>query len=109
MEGRRYGEILISAITLAELRYGVAKSARRRGNAEKVEAFLQRFETAPFDERAAAEYGAVRAGSEARGRPIGPLDTLIAAHARSRDSTLVTNNVGEFRRVPGLRIENWTE
>ena len=107
MEGRRYGDIAVSAVTLAELRYGIARSARRKGNAEKVEAFLQRFDTVAFDESAAAAYGAVRARLEGSGRTIGPLDTLIAAHAISRGCVLVTNNVREFRRVAGLRVENW--
>jgi tRNA(fMet)-specific endonuclease VapC len=107
MEGRRYGEIRVSAVTLAELRYGIARSARRTSNAEKVEAFLQRFDIVAFDERAAAEYGTVRAGLERAGRVIGPLDTLIAAHALSLGCILVTNNVREFGRVPRLRVENW--
>lgn len=106
---RDYGELLISAITLAELEFGVAKSARGAQNRSRLELFLARFEIAPFDARAAASYGTVRAALENRGTPIGPLDTQIAAHAIALDAALVTNNVREFRRVAGLKVENWLD
>lgn len=109
MDGMMYGDILISAITIAELRYGVAKSAHLERNREKFESFIERFEVVDFDDAAAAAYGQIRAGLESAGTPIGPLDTLIAAHALSLQSTLVTNNVREFERVPGLAIVNWVE
>ena len=109
MDGLTYGDILISAITIAELRYGVANSARPERNQEKFESFIERFEIADFDDEAAAVYGYIRAGLKNAGTPIGPLDTLIAAHAISLQCTLVTNNVREFERVPGLKIENWAE
>jgi tRNA(fMet)-specific endonuclease VapC len=108
MDGMLYGDILLSAITIAELRYGVAKSARPEQNREKFEGFIERFEIVDFDDAAAAAYGNIRAGLEIADTPIGPLDTLIAAHAVSLQCALVTNNVREFERVPGLRIENWT-
>lgn len=109
MDGLMYGDLLISSITIAELRYGVAKSARPEQNREKFEGFIERFEIVAFDDATAAVYGNIRAGLENAGTPIGPLDTLIAAHALCLQCTLVTNNVKEFGRVPGLKIENWTE
>lgn len=109
MDGLIYGDLLISSITIAELRYGVAKSARPEQNREKFEGFIERFEIVAFDDAAAAAYGNIRAGLENAGTPIGSLDTLIAAHALCLQCTLVTNNVEELGRVPGLRIENWTE
>ena len=71
--------------------------------------FLAPLEVIPFDEDAAESYGDLRAVLEGSGRPIGPLDTLIAGHALSLDATLVTNNTREFQRVRGLRLENWTQ
>jgi tRNA(fMet)-specific endonuclease VapC len=109
MDGLTYGTILISAITAAELRYGVAKSARQKQNREKFENFLSRFEIVDFDGDAATAYGSLRATLENAGTPIGPLDTLIAAHALSLECTLVTNNEKEFQRVPRLRVKNWTK
>lgn len=109
MDGMVYGDILISAITTAELRYGVANSARPEQNREKFDSFIERFEIVDFDDAAAAAYGPIRVGLKNAGTPIGPLDTLIAAHAISLQCTLVTNNVREFERVPGLNIENWVE
>ena len=105
---RDYGALLISAITLAELEFGVAKSARGAENRSRLELFLARFETAPFDARAAAAYGTVRAALENRGTPIGPLDLMIAAHGLAIGATVVTTNLGEFRRVRGLRCRDWT-
>lgn len=107
IDGLHYGDVMISAISLAELRFGIAKSTRRPENQTLLEMFLARFEVADFDAAAADAYGRVRAELERRGTPIGPLDTLIAAHCLSRDDVLVTNNVREFRRVEGLRLENW--
>jgi len=97
----------ISSITLAELQYGVAKSARPEHNAVLVAEFCAPLAILPFDDHAAETYGKVRAALERRGEPIGPLDTLIAAHALSLDMTLLTSNDREFRRVAGLRVENW--
>lgn len=96
----------ISSITAAELNFGVVKSGSTRNRAALRE-FLSSMEVAPFDDRAAGVYGDVRAALEAAGTPIGPLDTQIAAHAISLDATLVTNNLREFARVPGLRSVNW--
>jgi tRNA(fMet)-specific endonuclease VapC len=98
---------VLSAITLAELRYGIAASRRRNLNLAKLELFLASFEVVPFDDRAALAYGPLRAYLQAQGTSIGPLDALIAAHALSLGATVVTNNVREFSRVPNLVMENW--
>ncbi|MEF2276734.1 type II toxin-antitoxin system VapC family toxin [Deinococcus sp. YIM 134068] len=105
---RRYriGDLAVSSVTVAELAFGVAKSTRS-GTREALEEFLLDLVTVPYDDAAAWVCGEIRAGLQATGKPIGPLDLLIAAHALSADVTLVTNNEGEFRRVPGLRVENW--
>ncbi len=109
IETLEYGDILISSISAAELEFGIAKSKRGADNRNRFTLFIARFEIAPFDERAAAAYGPLRAALETGGTPIGPLDTLIAAHALSLGATLITNNVREFHRVDKLRIENWFE
>jgi tRNA(fMet)-specific endonuclease VapC len=101
-------EVGISAITLAELEFGAAKSSRPERNREALSGFLAPLEIAPFDDAAALHYGEVRAALEKEGSPIGSMDLMIASHARSLSVTLVTNNEREFRRVPGLKVENWT-
>jgi tRNA(fMet)-specific endonuclease VapC len=102
-----FGDIGISTVTAAELWYGVRKSQHAAQNQRALDQFLLPLAMAEFDEPAASAYGEIRAALEAQGSPIGPLDTLIAAQAVSQDVILVTNNVREFSRVPGLRIENW--
>jgi tRNA(fMet)-specific endonuclease VapC len=99
--------IAVSSITVAELQYGVAKSARPEQNALALAAFLAPLGVEPFDDAAAAAYGAVRARLERAGTPIGSMDLLIAAHAIALGRTVVTNNVREFERVVGLKVENW--
>ena len=99
--------LFISSVTLAELRYGVERSASPAKNERALLQFLSILEVLPFDATAALEYGKIRAFLQNRGTPIGPLDTLIAAHARAEGMTLVTNNVREFARTPDLQIENW--
>lgn len=101
--------VAVSSITVAELQYGVAKSARPDQNALALAAFLAPIGVEAFDDRAAAAYGPVRATLERAGTPIGSLDLLIAAHALSLGRTLVTNNAREFDRVTGLKVENWAE
>lgn len=100
-------DLCVSAITLAELRYGIAKSRRAESNRRAFLHAIEALHAVPFDARAAERYGVVRAELEASGKPIGPLDMLIAAHALSLDLTLVTSNEREFSRVGRLRVENW--
>ena len=102
-------EICISAITYAELVHGVEKSAAVEKNRLALTLLLSNIEIIDFDSNAADEYGNIRAALEKAGTPIGPLDMMIAGHARSLSYTVVTNNVREFERVSGLRIENWAE
>lgn len=101
------GDVAISSITLAELQFGVSKSKQSERNRAALDQFLLPLEILSFDETAAGIYGQVRANLEAKGTPIGPLDTLIASHALSVKAAVVTNNVREFSRVDGLRVENW--
>lgn len=102
------GEIGVSSIVAAELTFGVAKSGSPR-NRQALEMFLAPLEILPFDERCIWVYGDLRTDLEKRGLSIGSLDTLIAAHALSLNVPLVTNNLREFSRIPGLRLENWAE
>jgi tRNA(fMet)-specific endonuclease VapC len=101
------GDIGISTITLDELEYGAAKSAQPRKNREALEAFVSPLDVAAFDRDAAEAYGRIRPALERKGLPIGAMDMLVAAHALSLSANLVTNNEAEFRRVSGLRAENW--
>jgi tRNA(fMet)-specific endonuclease VapC len=101
------GEIGISSITLAELEYGISKSADPGRNRIALNQFIIPLEIIDFNISASVEYGSVRAKLETQGKVIGPLDTLIAAHAKSMNLILVTNNESEFRRVEGLKVENW--
>jgi tRNA(fMet)-specific endonuclease VapC len=103
----RVDEVAISSITLAELQYGAAKSARPARHAMLLAEFCAPLAILSFDDQAAEIYGTVRATLERKGTPIGPLDTLIASHAMSVGATLVTNNEREFRRVTGLQVENF--
>jgi len=103
----RLSAVALSSIVVSELSWGAAKSGLPK-NVEALDAFLAAFQITAYDQSAAFIYGRLRADLERRGMPIGPLDMLIAAHALSLDMTLVTNNEREFRRVPDLRIENWT-
>jgi len=102
----RMGEIGLCSVVAAELAYGVAKSGSKR-NREALDLFLAPLAILPFDETALWCYGDLRSCLERQGTPIGALDTLIAAHALSLKATLVTNNIKEFERVPGLQLDNW--
>ena len=101
------GEIGIPTIVTAELAFGVQKSAYPEQNQQALDSFLRPFEIINFDYKAALSYGVIRQQLQSIGKPIGPLDMLIAAQALSLDVTLVTNNVREFERVQGLTVENW--
>ena len=101
------GDIGVSSITVAELQYGIQKSQHPEQNQQALERFLMPLVIADFDEKAAAVYGDIRATLETQGTPIGALDILIAAHALSLNITLVTNNIREFARVPGIQLVNW--
>ncbi len=106
-EVHEVGDIGVSSVTAAELYFGARKSQRPSQNEQALEQFLLPLVVAEFGHDAAAAYGRIRTALEKRGAPIGPLDTLIAAHAVGLNLTLVTNNVREFARVPNLEIENW--
>ncbi len=101
--------ICISSITLAELEYGMKHSSNPVKNEQALLRFLVPLSVLPFGMVAASEYGKIRAYLQSLGTPIGPLDMLIASHARSEGMILVTNNVREFERVPNLELENWVE
>jgi tRNA(fMet)-specific endonuclease VapC len=102
-------DLRLSSVVVAELRYGADKSARPRENHARIDQLVQDLLCLDFDLDAAAAYGRIRAGLEAMGQPIGPNDLLIAAQALSQGLVLVTNNLREFQRVKGLRMENWRE
>ena len=101
------GEVGLSSITLAELIYGADKSSQTEQNLVALEQFLLPLELVNFDESAATAYGQIRAGLEREGKVIGSMDMLIAAHALSLNTILVTNNTKEFGRVSGLLLEDW--
>ena len=97
----------ISSVTLAELLHGAEKSSRVSENLDAIEDFCSRLEVLPYGPKAAQQYGAIRAALEKLGQAIGVNDMHIAAHARSEGLVLVTNNMGEFARVPAMEAENW--
>ena len=102
-------ELCISAITYAELMHGVEKSMAVEKNRIAMSLFLSLITILQFDERAAEEYGRIKAELEKKGTPIGPMDTLIASHTKSRGLIIVTNNTRKFNRVAGLTIEDWAQ
>ncbi len=101
------GQIAVSSVTVSELWYGVAKSTNKQLNKKRLDEFLIPFDILPYDEQASRSYGQIRAMLEKKGKTIGPLDLLIAAHALSLNRILVTNNENEFSRIQGLAVENW--
>lgn len=108
LESLEQGEFVhLSSVVVSELSYGAQKGRWKKANMALLEQFLLDFKIAAFDERAAHCCGTIRTALEKKGKPIGPMDTLIAAHAVSLDMTLVTHNVREFNRVSGLKVENW--
>jgi tRNA(fMet)-specific endonuclease VapC len=100
-------QLCISTITLGELYYGAEKSARQAKNLMGLAQFVARLEVLPFGDKAAAHYGQLRAELERAGTPCGSYDMQIGGHARSEGLILVTNNMREFARMPGVRAENW--
>lgn len=104
---KHHGQMAISSVTWGELIYGVERSSRPEQNLADIESMAARFDVLPFDEHAANHFGQIRANLYQIGKPIGPYDMMIAGHARSLGLVLVTNNMSEFERVPGLMIENW--
>ncbi len=104
---RHHGQLCISTITLMELIYGAEKSAAPERNLSVIEGFAARLEVLNYDSHAAAHSGQLRAELARAGTPVGPYDQMIAGHARSLGLVLVSNNLREFQRVPGLRVEDW--
>ncbi len=100
-------DLCLSSIVVAELRYGADKSARPRRNHDLLDVMTNEMPCRDFDSRAASIYGKVRAALEKKGEPIGPNDMLIAAHALSLGLILVSDNIREFGRVKGLKLDNW--
>jgi len=109
MQRLRPGDLCVSSVTLSELEYGAAKSSDPQRNRLALAEFMTPVSVLPYDDAAAPAYGRVRAELERAGTPIGPLDTMIAAQALSLGLILVTDNEREFRRVSGLKVQNWTE
>jgi len=107
LRGKAIGQVGISSVTLAELEFGAAKNQRSEQSRLALAEFLLPLEIAPFDDAAAAAYGSLRAALEKKRTPMGPLDTLIAAHAIALGAVLVTHNKREFARIPGLPVEDW--
>lgn len=101
-------QLIISAVTQGEMRYGVARRPQAFNLKIAVEAFLSRVTVLPWDAAVSDQYGDLRAALEARGTPLANLDTMIAAHALAVEATLVSNDQA-FAQVPNLRLENWTE
>jgi tRNA(fMet)-specific endonuclease VapC len=109
LRGKSIGQVGISTITLSELNFGAAKSTRREQAVAALAQFVLALEVASFDAEAANTYGGVRASLARRGKPIGPLDTLIGSHSLSLDVVLVTHNIRELSRIEGLRLEDWID
>lgn len=99
--------LCLSVVSRAELLYGVERKGRPPALAALVADLLRRIASLPWDDEAARHYAEVRAALERKGQPIGNIDLMIAAHARAKDAVLITNNEREFRRVAGLKRENW--
>ena len=107
MSGRSPGEVRLSAITLAELRFGIERGEFRAENKLALAGLLEFLQVDDFPAGAAQDFSEIKAALLSGGKPIGPYDFLIAAHARHIGAVIVTNNEREFRRVPGLSVQNW--
>ena len=103
------GQMCISAVTLGELVFGAEHSQQVERNLADIEAMVARLEVLPFDRKAAYHFGQIRAALYSMGQPIGPYDMMIAGHARASGLILITNNLNEFERIPGLLLENWCD
>jgi len=101
------GQMCISSITWGELVFGAERSSQPERNLADIEAMAARLDVLSFGLQAASHFGQLRSELYSNGQPIGPYDMMIAGHARSMGLTLVTNNLREFERVPGLRVANW--
>jgi tRNA(fMet)-specific endonuclease VapC len=99
--------VCISAVTYAELQYGVERSSSKKLNQRIIDDFVSHLKVLPWDMDSAKLYGKIRRDLEKKGSPIGNMDLLIAAHAVSLKHTLVSNNLKEFKRVQNLKCENW--
>jgi len=104
---QHHGQMGISTVTIGELVFGAEHSQQTERNLADLEALAARLEVLPFDNQAAYHFGQIRAALYRTGQPIGPYDVMIAGQARAAGLKLVTNNVKEFERVPGLLLENW--
>jgi tRNA(fMet)-specific endonuclease VapC len=107
MSGRSPGEVRLSAVTLAELKFGIVSGELRAENTKSLTRLLDLLQADDFPSSAAQAFGEIKTALLSRGKTIGPYDLLIASHARHIGATLVTNNEREFRRVPGLSVQNW--
>ena len=103
------GQIGVSAIVVTELEYGIECSARRTENRQALEAFLNYSVVQDWPADASKDYGRIRASLRKKGTPIGAMDLLIATHSLHIGSILVTDNLREFKRIPGLKLENWVD
>ena len=107
VRSKSYSDIVVSAITKGEMYYGSSKSQEPEQSRAKQDDFLRQFDSLPFDDDAAEEYGSIRAYLEKQGQPIGKHDMLIAAIARAQGLIVATHNTREFDRIPGLNVEDW--
>ena len=102
-------QMCISSVTLGELIFGAEHSQQVERNLTDIEAIVARLEVLPFDNKAAYHFGQIWAALYNIGKPIGPYDMMIAGQTRASGLTLITNNIKEFERVPGLMLENWVD
>ncbi len=109
IEAEKISSVVISSITLGELEYGVEKSQNKKQNRDALQQFLIPLDILSFDYLAAEMYGQIRAELEAKGQVIGTLDMMIGAHALAAQAVLVSNNLKEFSRIKGLKVENWAK